>query len=272
MRILGFTVWPESPSDAEYVSSIRRALNRPRIARYGVAVGGVSLLAAVSIGAPLLFKAIAPSDPPSHDESLAHLSVVAALVVGYVLGFFLHSALSAALTTCDLRKGHLLVKCWQELHPEDPWKEASRPSEWTLQPVPVCPLETADRDACTPRRILGMRVRPARLTDEQYIKSAHKMLPKLRVVRYFLNGLGVLMLVILLAVGKSLAGFLVPELAPPGDRVLVYVVYALGAVVGFMIGLLVNVAGLLVVGTADSRGDRLLVKCWDALHPSEQSN
>jgi hypothetical protein len=271
MRVLGFTVWPESPSDAEYVSRIRRALNRPRIVRYGAIVGGVSLLVAISIGVPLVFRAIAPSDPSSHDQSPVHLTVIAALVIGYVLGFCLHPAVSAARTTCGLRKGHLLIKSWQELHPEDPWKEASRPSEWTLQPVPMCAPESAGRNDHTPRRILGMRICPAPLTDEQYVNRAHKMLPMRRFARYLLNGFGVLMIVVILAAGKFIAGFLV-ELTPPGDQVLIYGAYALGALSGFAVGLLMNAAGSLVAGTGDSRGDQLLVKCWDALHSCEQPN
>jgi len=122
-------------------------------------------------------------------------------------------------------------------------------------------------------RILGVRVWPEKSTDEEYVEHIRKSVRSYsRWLRYSLGALGVLTLMV------AIYGFIVfhkplkVESLDDSEQSLVYSAFGLAIMGGLFVGLVLhNAATCFAEALTRNRKEKLLLDCWDALHPKNDT-
>jgi len=121
MRILGLKVWPEKPTDAEYVERIRKLVRSWRWMRYfctAMSISWLVLLVLMISQAARVVGMIHRLARIGQEELVATWELVSAVFIGIIIGGLLCAALFLFMDgTLGHRKNKLLLDCWDALHP-----------------------------------------------------------------------------------------------------------------------------------------------------------
>lgn len=113
---------------------------------------------------------------------------------------------------------------------------------------------------------------PKKISDEEYVERLRKNLRITKWMRYFCLFLGVFYLVGVIVVITLLAGILKHDDFGNEQQSLVYLTFILAIVFGVIIGHWIDRAVWMVANAASgNRSERMLVKCWDALHSTRRA-
>jgi hypothetical protein len=117
-------------------------------------------------------------------------------------------------------------------------------------------------------RVLGIKLWPERLSDEEYVNRVRKGLRVIRWSRWLFAALFIGVVAFCLWAVINLADFLTSFGGKEGpERPLVYGVLSLALLFGGFMGFWIAHLGESVVNAFFGfRRDKLLVECWDALH------